>query len=124
FHDVWRASLGFNYALTPRWSVRMGGAYDQSPVTDSNRTVRSPDFDGWFLAAGVGYRLTEGLVVGFGYLPIFFADGTVNQTAQQPGSPTITGKYDDGSGNLVALQAAYNFDHLLDAYDQLTQPTP
>jgi long-chain fatty acid transport protein len=118
---VWRASLGFNYDLTARWSVRMGGAYDQSPVTDANRTVRIPDSDRWFLGAGVGYRLTDSLVVDFGYLHIFFAGGTVDQTAQQPGAPTISGTYDNGTGDLLALQVAYNFDHLLDAYDQLTQ---
>jgi long-chain fatty acid transport protein len=119
FRDTWRAALGFNYGITDAWAVRMGGAFDQSPVHDSNRTVRIPDSNRWELGAGVGYRLAQTLIVDFAYLHVFFAGGTVNETAQVPGSPNIQGDYRSGSGDLLALQVTYNFDHVLDLYDQL-----
>src|SRR5262245_4399464 len=119
FRDTWRAALGFNYALSDAWAVRMGGSFDQSPVTNSNRTVRIPDSNRWFLGAGVGYHVTESLVVDFAYLHIFFDGGTVNETAQVPGAPNIQGAYTDGAGDLLGLQVSYNFDHLSELYGQL-----
>jgi long-chain fatty acid transport protein len=121
FRDTWRGSLGFNYAISDAWAVRMGGTYDQSPVTNSNRTVRIPDSDRWLLGVGTGYHLTESLVIDFAYLHIFFDGGTVNDTAQVPGSPNVRGVYKNGTGDLLALQVSYNFDHLSDAYDQLRE---
>jgi long-chain fatty acid transport protein len=121
FRDTWRGSLGFNYAISDAWAVRMGGTFDQSPVTNSNRTVRIPDSDRWLLGVGTGYHLTESLVIDFAYLHIFFDGGTVNDTAQVPGSPNVRGVYNNGTGDLLALQVSYNFDHLSDAYDQLRE---
>ena len=121
FRDTWRGSLGFNYGITDAWAVRMGGTYDQSPVTNSNRTVRIPDSDRWLLGAGVGYHLTQSLVIDFAYLHIFFAGGTVNETAPVLGNPNVRGTYDNGTGDLLALQVSYNFDHLSDGYDQLRE---
>jgi opacity protein-like surface antigen len=53
------------------------------------RTVRIPDSNRWLLGAGVGYHVTESLVVDFAYLHILFDGGTVNETAQVPGAPNI-----------------------------------
>jgi len=121
FRDTWRGSLGFNYDITDAWAVRMGGAFDQSPVTNSTRTVRIPDSNRWLLGAGTGYHVTQSLVVDFAYLHVFFAGGTVNETSQVPGAPNIQGVYTNGTGDLLALQVTYNFDHVSELYDQLRE---
>lgn len=121
FRDTWRASLGFNYDITDTWAVRMGGAFDQSPVTNSTRTVRIPDSNRWELGVGAGYHLTRSLVFDLAYLHVFFDGGTVNETVQVPGSPNVQGVYSNGTGDLIALQVTYNFDHLSELYDQLRE---
>ena len=121
FRDTWRASLGFNYDITDAWAVRMGGAFDQSPVTNSTRTVRIPDSNRWLLGLGAGYHLTKSLIVDLGYLHIFFDGGTVNETAQVLGAPNVQGIYTNGTGDLIALQVTYNFDHVFEFYDQLRE---
>jgi long-chain fatty acid transport protein len=118
FRDTWRVSVGFNYALTDSWAVRMGGAFDQSPVTNLTRTVRIPDSDRWLLGVGVGYQLTRTLAFDLAYLHVFFDNGTVNETAQVPGSPMIQGGY-TGTGDLLGLQVTYNFDHITDLYQEM-----
>ncbi|MEO8603886.1 MAG: OmpP1/FadL family transporter [bacterium] len=119
FRDTWRASLGFNYDITDAWAVRMGGAFDQSPVTNSTRTVRVPDSNRWLLGLGAGYHLTKSLIVDFAYLHVFFDGGPVSETAQVPGAPNIQGEYTNGAGDLLALQLTYNFDHFSELYGQL-----
>jgi long-chain fatty acid transport protein len=119
FRDTWRAALGFNYDITDTWSVRMGGAFDQSPVKNTTRTVRIPDADRWLLGVGAGYHVTKSLSVDFGYLHVFIDDGTVNETAQVPGAPNIQGTYTNSAADLLALQVTYNFDHLSELDDEL-----
>lgn len=65
--------------------------------------------------------MTQSLVVDFAYLHVFFDGGTVNETAQVPGAPNIQGVYTNGTGDLLALQMTYNFDHLSELYDQLRE---
>ena len=119
FHDAWNAALGANYDFTKELAFRMGFAFDQSPVTDNNRTVRIPDSNRWFLSAGVGYHLTDDIVFDFSYMHVFFDDGTIDETAEQPGNANIRGKYSGGTGDLLSFQGTYNFDHLFQFYDSL-----
>jgi long-chain fatty acid transport protein len=121
FRDTWNAALGANYDITKEWAVRMGFAFDQSPVTDNNRTVRLPDANRWFLSAGVGFHLTDDIVFDLGYMHVFIEDGTVNETDEQPGNANIRGNYTGGRADLFAFQGTYNFDHLFEFYDSLKQ---
>jgi long-chain fatty acid transport protein len=109
FRDTWQAALGLNYDIDAMWSVRLGGAFDQSPVTDSTRTVRIPDSSRWLLAFGAGCRPIDGLTLDLGYLHTFFAGGSVNETLDQFGTPSVRGNYTNGTGDLIAAQATYNF---------------
>lgn len=121
FRDTWNAAIGANYDFTKEWALRMGFAYDQSPVTDNNRTVRLPDANRWFLSAGVGFHLTDDIVFDLGYMHIFFEDGTVDEADEQPGNAVIRGNYSGGRGDLISFQGTYNFDHLFQFYDSLKQ---
>jgi len=59
FKDVWRYSLGASYQYDPAWKFRMGVAFDQSPVQQQYLTVRLPDNDRTWLAAGVQYAMKD-----------------------------------------------------------------
>jgi len=109
FRDTWRAALGLNYDIDAMWSLRLGGAFDQSPVTDSTRTARIPDSNRWYLAAGASCRPIDSVRLDLGYLHTFFEAGSINETLQQLGNPNLRGSYTNGSANLISAQATYNF---------------
>ncbi len=120
FRDTWSFGLGANYQITPEWVARFGWGFDQSPVTDNNRTVRLPDSNRWLISAGVGYQLLQSLAIDFGYLHAFFDGGTVNETDELPGNANVKGSYFT-SGDVVGLQITYNFEHLFEGVDQLRE---
>jgi len=110
WRDAWRASLGAQYFLSDRWTFRGGFAFDQSPVSDSNRTVRLPDANRWFLSLGAGYNITEHIAADLGYMHVFIIDGSVNETAQTMDMSNVQGEYSKGMGNLIGAQLTYRFD--------------
>jgi long-chain fatty acid transport protein len=107
FRDVFRGALGTQYAYDDTWTFRGGAAFDQSPVTDSNRTARLPDANRVLLSVGVGYRLLKEMSIDLAYTHIFFPwTSTINQTGT---GTTLTGSY-DSSANLVGIQFTFTFD--------------
>lgn len=63
WENVWRAAVGANYRLTPRWQVRGGLAYDASPVPAGTRDPRVPDNDRRWYTLGANYTASESLTV-------------------------------------------------------------
>jgi len=118
FRDTWSFGLGANYQVTPEWVLRFGWGFDQSPVTNNNRTVRLPDSNRWLISAGVGYQLVESLAIDFGYLHAFFDGGTVNETDELPGNANVQGNY-SAAADVVGLQITYNFARLFQGWDEL-----
>ena len=58
YRNTWAYSVGFDYMVTPKWTVRGGVQRDLSPVTAGNRDPRIPDGNRWNFAAGTSYALT------------------------------------------------------------------
>ncbi|HEY0269033.1 MAG TPA: outer membrane protein transport protein, partial [Methyloradius sp.] len=54
-----RLALGVNYHYSQRLKLRTGIAYDESPVSDTNRTPRIPDNDRYWLSVGANYKLSD-----------------------------------------------------------------
>jgi long-chain fatty acid transport protein len=65
--DSWRFALGGAYALSSKFTLRAGAAYDQTPVPDETRTPRLPDVDRTWLAVGARWQLGEHFGLDFGY---------------------------------------------------------
>ena len=109
FEDAWRFSVGATYHWNDAWSFRGGIAYDQSPVTDTDRTPRLPDSDRWWIAVGAQYRFNRNLAVdgGFVYLPV--KDPDINQNAgSTAANALIKGRY-DVNVTVFSLQLTYTF---------------
>src|ERR1700745_3841875 len=65
-----RYSLGLRYDPTRQWSLRLGTAYDETPVpSDVLRTPRIPDSDRIWTTFGVAFRWTDRVRVDFGADP-------------------------------------------------------
>ena len=111
FDNAWRVALGANYFSSEKWTFRGGIAWDQSPVSDSNRTVRLPDNDRFWLALGAQYKFGKGGAVDVGYAHLFMQSSNINQTKQQPASTitnNVTGSYDN-SVDIIGVQLTWTF---------------
>ncbi len=65
--DTARVSLGINYLMSPKWLLRMGYAFDESPVPDDTRDPRVPDGDRDWLTIGFNFRASEDVSIDAAY---------------------------------------------------------
>jgi long-chain fatty acid transport protein len=81
--ENWRntvaVSIGANYQLTPQLMLQGGAGFDQSPVTDQNRTTRIPDANRFPIGIGAQYEILPNLTLQVAYSHLFF-----------PSAPTAT----------------------------------
>jgi long-chain fatty acid transport protein len=107
YENSWMISLGGEYDVSDRLTVRAGAAYDFTPTRDADRTVRVPDGDRIWLAAGASYEITETIGVDASYLYIIVDDAKVTLR----NGPTAGGvvNYDDGAVHLFSVNLRYAF---------------
>lgn len=108
YEDTWQYALGLSYRVNPQWLLRTGIAYDESPISDSTRTVRVPSADRTLFSLGAGWTPTPDLTIDVAYTYIQEADAEVNQTSEQFPGTTYSADYDN-SLNLFGVQATYRF---------------
>jgi long-chain fatty acid transport protein len=111
FKDTWRIGLGANYRYSDAWTIKMGVAYDETPVNDTDRTARLPDQNRYWLSVGGQYRLSKQGTLDFGYAHLFVKDTSINQPANGASpflSGQLTGTY-QSSIDIVGVQFTYQF---------------
>ena len=108
WRDTWFASVGVDYRWTPGHTVRVGAAYDMSPVRDAFRTARVPDADRVWTSAGYSWQISEGLRWDLSYAHLFgVGSATINETKAGVPLP-LKGKYDTHA-DLIATGFVYKF---------------
>ncbi len=103
--DTWRVSLGANYRLNDRLTLRGGVAYDETPVSDRFRTARIPDEDRTWLAFGAQYRLSPKSLIDVGYAHLFVNDGRIGETRS---GLALNGEY-DSAVDVLSVQLTHTF---------------
>lgn len=86
WRDTWRISGGSNFHYNDHWVARMGIAYDQTPVSDTYRTVRIPDGNRAWLSVGGQYKPGKNRALDFGYAHLFVGNASIEQ-------PPVSGSY-------------------------------
>jgi len=108
FSDSWRAGLGLEYEISASWLLRVGVAYDRSPVQDTYRTPRLPDADRKWAALGARWEPSPrlSLDVGGAYLWVQSAPSELTSASPVPGE--LIGTY---RSHIVILgsQATFRF---------------
>ncbi len=106
WRNVSRVSVGMHYYVDDSWTLRLGLAYDESPIKSVyDRTVRIPCSDRYWIAGGVGYKY-ENFHVDLSYMYIMFPnDSPINKT---DASGTIRGNM-EGRAHVVSLQVGISF---------------
>ena len=110
FKNTWRYALGTEYKVNDALTLRAGGNFDQSPVNNTDRTIRLPDSNRWTAALGAGYRISPNVKIDAAYMHIWFED---NAKIDQPGAGTpqytsYSVGSSDVSANLYSLQATFD----------------
>lgn len=98
-------SLGAEYKLNDRWTLRGGIADDQTPTSLVHRTPRLPDDDRRWYSIGATWAVSDALDVNFAFSHLKPDDPRVDATSS---GSRIVGPY-DGSANLYGVSAQYRF---------------
>lgn len=112
--NTWALSLGTSYQLNDQWLLRAGYMFDQSPVNNDNRTVRSPDANRNWFTFGANWELADNMNVDLAYAYVKLQNGTIDeQKYDGPNQPSnlfgvITGNYSSGS-HILGAQLNYKF---------------
>jgi len=108
FRNTWRFAVGANYKLSPKWMLRAGVGYDQTPTTDNDRSLRLPDANRTLLAFGTRYQATKTVGIDVGYTHIFFKDANLNYTSASGDSATHNVGVSKNSADVIGAQITWN----------------
>ncbi|HEV2681573.1 MAG TPA: outer membrane protein transport protein, partial [Rhodanobacter sp.] len=100
------ASIGGDYYLTDKVTLRGGISLDTTPTHLSTRDPRVPDSTRQMASFGIGYKASEHFEINASYAHIFVNQAHVN-TKSGTGD-TLAGNFDD-YGNLLSFSAQYKF---------------
>ena len=108
--DTWRYSVGANWKLNDRLTLRGGLAFDQTPMDEAHRTPRLPDGDRTWLSMGARYAVMPNLLLDFGYTHIFIKDPTIRarNDGSTAGNALIDGTYANDV-NIFSASLSYTF---------------
>lgn len=106
--DAYRFSIGATYRHSERLTFRAGFAYDESPTSDSNRTLRIPDSDRFWASLGASLVLNETYTLDIGYTHIFADDVDLASDDNGGNAGNFNGQ-GDGNVNLLALGLSGSF---------------
>lgn len=101
WEDTWSFAVGGAYQLNPKWVIRAGYAFDESPTNDQHRTVRIPVSDRDIYTLGAGWNVSDDLTLDAAYAYIDEEKGEINQD-------TYSADFENSAHGL-ALQATYRF---------------
>ena len=104
YDDSWLVSLGGEFDLTQRATVRAGIGYELSPIDDNVRNYRLPYNNGILLSVGGSYRLDERFSFDFGYS--FFAVEDMDILAADAGGPDANGPFSGRADTYVNYVSA------------------
>lgn len=104
--DVFRYALGGEFYVSDEWTLRVGGAYDESPIPDEHRTARIPGTDRIWGALGCSYMPNEQWSIDLAYMHVFFTDDP--ELKEQTPTAYIAGDY-SGTADVVSISCSYTF---------------
>ena len=90
FRDGWFYSVGAEYLLDAKTTLRGGVGYEISPITDRVRMPLLPDNDRIWLSVGASYKMLPNFIMDIGYSHIWVKDANIN-ISPTSGNPWFSG---------------------------------
>lgn len=109
--NSWFFALGGSYRPSEDWTVKLGLAFDQSPVPERTRSPRIPDEDRYWLSGGVSYQPSDWFSLSLGYTHIFMPDADIDLSLEDPNNATrgsLEGTFETQI-DIIALQGTIRF---------------
>jgi long-chain fatty acid transport protein len=98
FRDTWRVAVGANYKLNDAWKLKMGVAYDQTPVKDAeHRLVSLPDNDRTWFSMGVQWKPSKTMTLDVGGAYLYVKDAEINNNQSAALRGLVKGTYSDSA---------------------------
>ncbi len=111
--DTFRYSVGADFDVSPKMTLRTGVAYDETPIPGPQfRTARIPGDNRTWLSFGITYAFAPSLIVDAGYTHLFIDDSKINntlETSQTPLNATLNGTY-KAAVDILSVQLRWNYD--------------
>ncbi len=114
YRDTWTYALGGEYDVSPKYTLRAGAMYDETPTVDGYRTTRIPDGNRWWATAGVTAHVSKAVAVNLSYAHVWVKTADVNRSDPlfqgTPAQVTVaTNSVNTGSLNQVAASLSLHF---------------
>jgi long-chain fatty acid transport protein len=107
WQNTWRYALGLTWLRSPSWNLRVGIAYDETPVPSAEfRSARAPDNDRLWVAAGASYKFSDRGTLHLGYAHLFIHDPYINNLS--PTRERLLGEYETDA-NILSAQLDWQF---------------
>src|SRR5690606_18243133 len=106
YDDPTFGSIGAEYRLSDKVTLRGGLAYDETPTSYQHRDVRVPDQTRKWLSLGVTWTPSEKLEYNVGFTHLFVKDSHIDTTSAT--ANRIRGSY-DVRGDILAASVNYKF---------------
>jgi long-chain fatty acid transport protein len=113
WNDVKTIAIGTDYQLNKKWTLRAGVAFDETPIPDNTRSVRTVDADRTWYSLGASYKANANLQWDIAYRYIAFDNAPVNQHITRNNGATslgnLVGEFNNINLHTLALQMNYQF---------------
>ena len=114
YRDTWSYSVGGEYDVSKKLTVRAGTMFDQTPTRDEYRTTRVPDGNRIWATAGSTYRLNDNVALNFSYAHIFVkAENVTRADPLFAGTPAVinvaTNSRNTGNADEIAGSVSLRF---------------
>ena len=105
YNNTWAFSVGAEYDVNEKFTVRGGYQFDETPTVDAYRTSRTPDGDRNWFSAGATYKLNDHMEFDFAATYIDVDDGTID-VSRNGGTAQVTGTT---GGDVKIFAAGLNY---------------
>ena len=108
YDDTWGFALGAQYAFAEGWRWSVGGAFDTSPMSKSERSPAIPLDQQYRLGTGVQYSFNDNTTVGVGYEYMNAGDASLDRN-RGPLAGRIQGDYKSNDFHFVSVNLIWRF---------------
>jgi long-chain fatty acid transport protein len=114
--DTWRFSGGAIWEATNELALRVGYAFDESPVPSATfRTPRVPDNDRHWATIGGTYTIKDGIDLSMAYAHLFVADTPIANNDPSPVNHFLIGEY-DSAVDIISFQMTVSMKAINDLF--------
>jgi long-chain fatty acid transport protein len=108
YDDTWDVALGLQYQVAPGWLWSLGGGFDTSPMSQSQRSPSLPLDAQYRIGTGLQHDLSENVTIGVAYELMYGGDASLD-VERGPFSGRVKGDYGSNYYNFVNVTLIWRF---------------